>query len=176
VAAVSAPIIMTALMGDEDFAWANRLRIAHFPPERNVVPAHITLFHHLPPGECESIAAQIKTLCRDYAPPAARLDRMLFLGRGSAYHVDSPQLHWLRALIAERLYGQLVPQDQHKPRFHITVQNKVEGHVAKALFAQLETEFAPRPLIINGLALWYYLGGPWEAIGQWRFRGSVRPG
>jgi hypothetical protein len=43
-----APIIISALLGPEDFGWLNDLRRAHFPPERNQLDAHLTLFHHLP--------------------------------------------------------------------------------------------------------------------------------
>ncbi|RZL99804.1 MAG: 2'-5' RNA ligase family protein, partial [Sphingomonas sp.] len=46
----AAPIIVTAVFGAEDFAWADGLRRAHFPPDRNIVPAHLTLFHHLAPS------------------------------------------------------------------------------------------------------------------------------
>ncbi|HEX4873414.1 MAG TPA: 2'-5' RNA ligase family protein, partial [Sphingorhabdus sp.] len=42
----SAPIIITATMGSADQSWANRMRQAHFPPERNFLSAHITMFHH----------------------------------------------------------------------------------------------------------------------------------
>ncbi|MGK3899645.1 hypothetical protein ABI062_15425, partial [Enterococcus faecium] len=56
-----APIIVSALFGDRDFAWLDGLRRAHFPPERNVLPAHLTLFHHLPPSvehELRALLAQ----------------------------------------------------------------------------------------------------------------------
>ena len=36
--------------GREDQAAFDRLRTAHFPPERNQLAAHLTLFHHLPPS------------------------------------------------------------------------------------------------------------------------------
>ena len=61
-AAAPAPIIVTALMGGADFAWADGLRRAHFPPERNWLPAHITLFHHLPPSLLDEVAARLKRL------------------------------------------------------------------------------------------------------------------
>src|ERR1700712_5017184 len=43
-----APLILTLALHGEDQARFDRLRIAHFPPERNLIPAHITMFHHLP--------------------------------------------------------------------------------------------------------------------------------
>src|SRR3546814_19267462 len=72
----------------------------------------------------------------------------------------------------------LVPQDQGRPRFHITVQNKVEPAEAKALADELRRAFRPRPLAIAGLADWHYRGGPWELAVKASFRGcpSVRSG
>ena len=58
----AAPIIVTALLGSADFGWADGLRRAHFPPERNKIPAHISLFHHLPPARLEELMRLMKTL------------------------------------------------------------------------------------------------------------------
>src|SRR3546814_2281729 len=81
------------------------------------------------------------------------------LGRGVAYRVESPELTALRDELAEAFAGLLVPQDQGRPRFHITVQNKVEPAEAKALADELRRAFRPRPLAIAGLAAWHYRGG-----------------
>ncbi len=169
------PIIMTATMGKDDFAWANGLRRAHFPPERNHLPAHITLFHHLPPSSHDEIVALVKTVVRDHGPPRASLLELMLLGRGVAYRIDSPDLLAMRDDITERFAGLLTPQDQQRPKLHITVQNKVEPAAAKALYSRLSGHFEPRPLAIKGLALWFYMDGPWKPIGDWSFRGTVRP-
>jgi len=165
------PIIMTATMGAADFAWADALRRRHFPAERNFIPAHITLFHNLPPQYLAEAREAVKTMAREYPPPAARLSEVMHLGKGVAYRVDSPELLAVREELAERFRGLLVAQDQGRPRLHITVQNKVEPGEAKALFQALATDFEPRPLAIRGIALWHYRGGPWDAIGEWDFRG-----
>ncbi|HKT76092.1 MAG TPA: 2'-5' RNA ligase family protein, partial [Sphingobium sp.] len=59
-------------MGAADCAWAEEQRRAHFPADRNVVPAHVTLFHHLPPSLLPELAGRMKRLCAG-AAPAARL-------------------------------------------------------------------------------------------------------
>ena len=46
---MSGALIVTAAMGAEDFAWLDRQRRAYFPPERNQLSAHLTMFHALPP-------------------------------------------------------------------------------------------------------------------------------
>tara|TARA_R110000868_G_scaffold14689_10_gene68094 strand:+ start:1402 stop:1875 length:474 start_codon:yes stop_codon:yes gene_type:complete len=157
-------------MGAADFAWADGLRRAHFPPERNVLSAHITLFHHLPPSVLGEVSDRLKALCRGPAP-AARLSEVMMLGRGVAYRIDSPELAAMRDELAEAFTGLLTPQDQARPRLHVTVQNKVAPAQAKALAEQLRAEFVPRPFAIAGLAAWHYRGGPWELAMKASFRG-----
>lgn len=166
-----APIIVTARMGNEDQAWANGLRRAHFPPERNFLDAHITLFHHLPPGHLREIKARLAALAAGYPPPTAWLSDVMMLGRGVAYRVESPEMVAIREELAEAFHGLLIPQDQGVPHLHITVQNKVEPKAAKALHLLLANEFEPRQIDISGLEAHYYRGGPWAKIGGWSFRG-----
>lgn len=167
---MSAPIIVTALLGPADFAWADGLRRAHFPPDRNILSAHLTLFHHLPPSALEEVSARLKRLCAG-PPPPARLTEVMLLGRGVAFRVDSPALMAMRDDLADAFAGLLTPQDQARPRLHITVQNKVAPVEAKALAAMLGQDFHPRPLKIVGLAAWHYRGGPWESAMKAMFRG-----
>jgi 2'-5' RNA ligase superfamily len=168
---VTAPIIITAEMGKTDQAWANGLRTRFFPPERNFLDAHITLFHHLPPNHLAEIKSRLAALAAECPPPAAQLTEVMLLGRGVAYRVDSPELLGIRDELANEFRGLLIPQDQARPRLHITVQNKVEPSAAKMLHAQLSASFRPRPLVISALAAYYYRGGPWEHIATWKFRG-----
>lgn len=165
-----APIIVTALMGAADFAWADGLRRAHFPPDRNHLSAHITLFHHLPPASLPDIAHRLKRMAVA-PPPPARLTDVMLLGRGVAFRIESPALMALRDELADAFAGLLTPQDQARPRLHITVQNKVTPDAAKALAAGLRADFRPRPLTIAGLAAWHYRGGPWELAMKAMFRG-----
>lgn len=169
----TAPIIVTALMGTADFTWADGLRRTHFPPERNHIPAHISLFHHLPPTRLDELTRMMRDLATEPAPPA-RLSQVMMLGRGVAYRVESPDLLAMRDHIAHAFAHDLIPQDQGTPRLHITIQNKVEPSVAKALHGALSIDFHPRPLAIAGLAAWFYLGGPWQLAHQVKFRGHRR--
>jgi 2'-5' RNA ligase superfamily len=168
------PIIITAQMGKGDQAWFDALRKAHFPPERNYLSAHITLFHHLPPTHLPEIKARLAAMARENAQPPAMLSEVMMLGRGVAYRIDCPDLMAMRDELAEGFTGLLTPQDQARPRLHITVQNKVEPAEAKALHAELSATFEPRPLSITGLSAYYYRSGPWEPIQNWSFSGSRR--
>ena len=106
---MSYPIIITAEMGKADQAWANGLRRAHFPAERNYLDAHITLFHHLPPSHLSEIKSRLATLASQCPPPAARLSEVMLLGRSVAYRIDSPELLAIRDELAADLQGLLIP-------------------------------------------------------------------
>ena len=167
-----APIIVTALLGPEGFAWANALRREHFPAERNQLPAHLTLFHHLPPSALDGLRRLLSGEARTTVRPAARIVRPMSLGQGVALAVESPGLAAIRARIADAMQGQLMPQDQAAWRPHITIQNKVPPSAARALLLALRAEFRPRPMEISGLALHFYRGGPWEPIADFTFSRS----
>ena len=171
MAELNKPLILTAKMGDADFAWADTLRRLHFPPERNVVSAHITLFHHLPPGALGEIKSSLARLTADHPCPPASLQHIINLGSGVAYQIYSPVLLAMRMELADQFHGLLIAQDQQTPRLHITVQNKVPVKEGKALYEKLSAEFEPRPIAIKGLTLQYYLDGPWQHIKSWPFRG-----
>lgn len=164
------PIIVTAKMGKAEQAWANKLRAAHFPAERNFLDAHITLFYHLPPSMLPEIRARIAAICAENPPPAAHVTDIINLGRGTAFRIDSPALMAMRDAMAQQFTGMLTPQDQARPRLHITVQNKVDPAAGRALQQQLSETFEPRAFALTGLSAYYYRGGPWEAIQSWSFR------
>ncbi len=166
--AVNAPIIVSALFGREDGAELDRLRQAHFPPERNQLAAHLTLFHHLPPDVAPELKRRLTEATRAPAP-RAWLAGLLDLGRGVAFRVESPELEAIRADLADAFGSLLVPQDRAGWRPHVTIQNKVEPREAKALKFALEGGFVRRPLAIAGLASWWYRGGPWEPLSRHMF-------
>ncbi len=166
----SAPIIVSALFGGADHAWLDGLRRAHFPPERNRLAAHLTLFHHLPP----SCAAELRGRLAGAVwgmPPRAEAAGLLNLGRGVAIGSVSPARGGIRADLADAFRGMLTPQDSAGWRPHVTIQNKVEPAVARALLAELEADFRPHDVAIEALACWWYRGGSWELIARYPFRG-----
>jgi hypothetical protein len=170
VSADSAPLIVSALFGARDFTWLDDLRRTHFPPERNQLAAHLTLFHHLPPSVEAELRQRLNEAARA-APPAADAIGVMNLGRGVAIRIRSPALGGIREALAEAFAGLLTPQDCAGWRPHVTIQNKVLPHEARALHASLEGGFASRPVKIEGLAVWRYRGGPWEPVSRHKFRG-----
>jgi hypothetical protein len=134
------------------------------------VPAHLTLFRHLPPS-LEAELRQRLSLYTATPPPRAILAGLIDLGEGTAFRVESEELEDIRYDLAEAFRGMLTPQDMAPWRPHVTIQNKVEPREARRLQAELRAPFQPRPLDISGLASWRYLGGPWEPIRTHAFRG-----
>lgn len=165
-----APLIVSALIGAADFAWLDGLRRAHFPPERNLLPAHLTLFHHLPPSVGPELARRLGEAARGPAP-AATAAAPISLGRGVAIRIETPALAAIRRDLADAFAGLLTPQDASGWRAHVTIQNKVAPEAARALLHELAAGFRPRPVAIAGLAVWRYRGGPWEAVSRHMFRG-----
>lgn len=155
------PLIVSALLGPEDLAWLDALRRAHYPPERNRLPAHLTMFHHLPP----SLAAELKHRLGQavLAPrPRAEAASLIDLGGGVAVRIASPELEEIRADLADAFAGMLTPQDRAGWRPHVTIQNKVPPAEAYALKNRLVSDFRPRRIRVDGLALWSYRDGSWE--------------
>lgn len=169
-----APLIVTATLNAADQRWFDALRREYFPPGRNFLSAHLTLFHHLPPSRTAELLRLLKSLAADHAAPRAMVSDVYSLGRGVAYRVDAPDLLALRARIADWFAADLMPQDQGQPRLHITVQNKVDPAAARALLTHLSLDFRPRPLGIAGFGVHHYRGGPWEPLAQIAFRGKLR--
>ncbi len=164
-----APIIVTALFGRGDQGWFDAQRAAHFPPERNVLQAHCTLFHHLPPSAADELKHRLMQETRGVRAPEARVSGLMSLGRGVAYRIDAPALTQIRARLVEAFAGLLTPQDAGGWRPHVTIQNKVTPSVAKLLLDQLQRDFRPRTVELAGLATWWYRGGPWEPLSRHMF-------
>jgi hypothetical protein len=163
------PLIVTAELG-ADFGWLEDLRQRHFPPERNQLRAHLTMFHAIPP----SAEAELRRILQSFATesqPQARIAGLMNLGGGVAFRIASDELDAIRAEIAARLHGLLTAQDMAGWSAHVTIQNKVPPRDAEALRASIGERYDGRPLDLPALGLHRYLGGPWETLRTFRFRG-----
>jgi hypothetical protein len=91
------------------------------------------------------------------------------LGRGVAYRLAAPEAAALRGTLRACFEGWLTPQDGGHWWPHVTVQNKVAPDVACQTHARLQEEPLPSAVTADGVALWRYLGGPWEAVARFGF-------
>lgn len=167
---MAGPLIVTAELGREDFVWLDDLRRRHYPPERNRLPAHLTMFHAIPPSAQDELRQVLRTAAQ-LPPPRAWVAGIMNLGGGVALRVASDELIAIRAGIAERLHGLLTAQDSAGWSAHVTIQNKVPPREARALIQAVGEQFAQRPVRISGLGLHRYLGGGWETLRTYSFRG-----
>lgn len=164
-----APCIVTLKLDMAAFRRLDTLRQQHFPAERNFLSAHITLFHALPGDQEEAICATLQRQSAVTPVIPLTLPTVRFLGRGVALTVDSPALIELRRQLATPWYDWLSAQDRQRYQPHVTIQNKVLPEVARTLYDQLSQSWTPLRAQGEGLLLWRYHGGPWEAVTEFPF-------
>lgn len=167
---MAGPLIITAEIAPSDLAWLDRLRRSHYPAERNQLPAHLTLFHALPPSAEAEVRSTLARLARQ-RPPRASIGGAIDLGGGVAMRVVSEELDQIRADLAMDFHGLLSAQDALGWRPHITIQNKVASKEARSLKALIDRVFRRCPIGVSGLGLHQYLGGPWKLLALYQFRG-----
>nr|WP_310522618.1 2'-5' RNA ligase family protein [Polymorphobacter sp.] len=166
------PLILTAVLEPAVMARFEALRRAHYPAGLNRVPAHVSMFHHLPGRELEAVRRRLKAVCGQMAPPEVVVTGLKSLGGGVAYRLRSPELEDVRAELADGWDTLLIPQDRAGFQAHVTVQNKVTSGVARATLLTLEAGFAGFSTRALAVGVWRYCDGPWEALGQVAFRGK----
>jgi len=175
---VADPFILTAVLPPDLQGFAEGLRRAHFPPERNHLHAHVTLFHAFAPALLGELTGFLPRIAAEFSAPRGAVKGVMDLGKGTAIALEAPDLLALRALIAEHFRGSLTQQDLHEPRPHITIQNKVTKDEARALQAGLAPVLAAWTgkgrFGFPALALHRYRGGPWEHVKTFPFRGRER--
>jgi hypothetical protein len=167
------PLILTLKLDDATFAYFDDLRRVYFPPERNFLAAHLTMFHHLPGDELEKIKDDAKRVCTEFAEFSLVFPEWRSLGRGVAVRVESQKLMHLRAAFSAIWHEHLKPQDRQKFQPHITVQNKVAPDEARTLLAKLSAESLPPCGTAKGVALWHYLGAKWKLEAEFLFAAPV---
>ncbi|MGI4863673.1 MAG: 2'-5' RNA ligase family protein [Janthinobacterium lividum] len=164
------PLILTLLLDADSQAFFDAQRRRYFPAKINYLGAHLTLFHALPGAEYTTIGAEVATVAASQpAPLPLQVTGLKFMGRGVMYTLENAALPALHRQLQRQWQPWLTPQDQQGLRPHITVQNKVDPAVARALHAELAAGFQPFMAKGTGLALWAYKGGPWELKQRFMF-------
>jgi 2'-5' RNA ligase len=166
----AAPLILTLALDEYSFNFFDEQRRRHFPPTRNFIPAHLTLFHHLPGAHLKKIqdTIQAEVSAREAFP--LDVTGLRSLGRGVAYTLQSDDLNDLRRNLAGEWAHWLTPQDRQKHQPHVTVQNNVDPKDARELQTALSEVFVPFQAHSIGLDLWWYRGGPWGSVTTFKFQ------
>ncbi|WP_430242625.1 2'-5' RNA ligase family protein [Neorhizobium sp. DAR64861/K0K2] len=156
------PLILTARIAQADKAPFDLLRKTHFPPDRNFLDAHLTMFHRLPGEYTDGIVEHLRQVTEAGSSIKAEVSGVRHLGAGVAFTIDSAALQDVRARLKEAFLPWLGPQDMQKWQPHITIQNKVSKDRADRLYQELRATFQPHTIEIKGVDLWKYLDGPWQ--------------
>ena len=166
------PLVLTLKLDSIAFESLNLLRQRHFPPKRNFLLAHVTLFHALPGDQESAIRQTLQTLCQQTSKLSVRFSTLRSLGQGVAIAIESPQLIQVRNQLAQGWNAWLSAQDRQSYRPHVTIQNKVTSDEARRLYEQLSQTWQPIEGSGEGLLLWHYRGGPWELANEFEFTHS----
>lgn len=159
--------VLTLALDDASQQRFESLRQQWFPPERNHIPAHVSLFHTLP--ETDAVASNLLEVATATLQFAVRVDQVRSLGRGVAFFLQSTEAARLHRDLSYRFDGLLSQQDRQGFRPHVVVQNKVEPTVARETLATVQAGFAPWQCQAVGLDYWRYLGGPWQLLQRFPF-------
>ena len=152
--------VLTLRLDPESQTLFDRLRQRHFPPDRNVISAHVTLFHALPNESW--VAQQLAGSAEKQCSFSLAVTGLRSLGKGVAYRLASTTLLHLHSELTRAFQAELIPQDMQRFQPHVVVQNKVTPAAARELLSVLEAQFVPWTVQARGLDLWHYRGGPWE--------------
>ena len=166
-------MILTARLHDQDLAFFDGLRRSHFPPGRNHVTAHLTVFYRVSHWHLSTIRQLLEVVASSHSPMQASTTGIWHLGSGVAFTLDCPELERVRGVSRERFQPWLSPEDKQGWRPHITIQNGVDRARVDGLYAAVTAAFQTRLLSITGLDLWTYRGGPWSAEGSFVFSDGV---
>ena len=166
------PLILTLQLDETAQAFYEDLRRRHFPPERNLIPAHLTLFHHLP-GDAHTHQA-VHEAAQATPPFPLTHPNPRCIGRGVTVFFQPGPISALHAALSTAFEANLIPQDRQRFQPHTVVQNKVDPATARQTLPQLQAI----PLLeahAIGLTLWRYLGGPWERLEDFDFCDAEAP-
>ena len=161
-------LILTLRLDPASQCYFEELRQLHFPPARNLIPAHLTLFHNLP--ETEGVLATLEEIAHGQEQFELEAIGLLNLGRGVAFSLSSQSLQTLHERLCRIFRDHLIPQDRQRFRPHIVIQNKVTPAHARALLAEMQADYSSRTVQALGLDVWRYLNGPWEPVRTYLFR------
>jgi hypothetical protein len=156
------------------------IRNKYFPPERNTLRAHLTLFNALPEGKMtSSIVPLLEEVAAENGPFKIRVKRPFKMGGGFAVNIspsDGPPP--LQNLVGKlqgtwKEEGFLSDQDASKRRIHYTFMNKVtDKQKVDDAFNEFTESWTGDEGVVDGLELWKYSRGKWYWTKKFEFTGT----
>src|SRR4051812_48169173 len=106
------PLILTLALDSVSFVYFNSLRQKHFPPDRNYINAHLTLFHALPSEQ--EIFERVRELSEKANSFKIMVPEPMSIGKGVAFKLESNELLHLHRKLRNEWGTVLTPQDKQK--------------------------------------------------------------
>ncbi|KAF2841805.1 hypothetical protein M501DRAFT_918108, partial [Patellaria atrata CBS 101060] len=154
----------------------DELRLEHFPPQFNHVPAHLILFHTLPHSRLSHIIAKIEDLTQYMSPfritasfPFMLGKRSVVIGLNEGHRQVQKMLGQLKGAWKEFISG----KDRALKTPHWTIQARVRNRdgVMRSL-EEVKARFEGAKGTGEGLTLWRYVtGDQWILEREFPFRG-----
>ena len=170
--ATEAPCLVTLGFDRSTFERLDRLRSRYFPTALNQVPAHLSLFHHLPGDEGEAIDRALSGVANSSPIVPLAFPVVKRTGRGLMLPVEAPGLSAIQARLARAFARWLTPQDRQPFRPHVTIMNKADRDEVEAANVELRTAWSTWTGSGDRLILWRYLGGPWYEVESYALKGE----
>lgn len=161
---VNAALILTAALDDKAFAHFDDLRQRYYPKERNVVPAHVTLFHALPTNHEPRIRDILIHFCDTTPVLPGKATRPRKLNEGVAFELEAEELALLQFKLKEAFGGWCTAQDRLPYKPQVTIANHLPPAEARLLFETMQLRHSPFEVSFMGIEMWRYTGGPWQPI------------
>lgn len=108
------PLVLSARLDPKSQAIFSALRRSHFPKDRSVLDAHLTLFHHLDGAHQDEIRRTLHEIAATQQRLFFDANRVYSLGKGTAVDIECPPLRAIKARLVKGYTGQLTEQG---PRF-----------------------------------------------------------
>lgn len=132
------PIVITLTLDKQTHHFLTSLRKKYFPPHRNHLEAHVTLFHAIPAHRYHEVSQEIQTICSRTAPWEVFVSEPRRMGNSGvmvSVRDRRQSIEWLHRKLLKFLEDgikedrdRLTEQDKkHWGKVaHVTIQNKVE--------------------------------------------------
>ncbi|KAK8869720.1 hypothetical protein IAR55_000288 [Kwoniella newhampshirensis] len=189
------PLILTLRLDKATHKLLTDLRSRYFPPRRNFLTAHVTLFHAIPVHRFDELEQKLDAICKERKGWDVFIGEPEKMGNRGVYlrlrERPSNTTETLRAhLLSDLKRGikedrdKLTNQDlQTMKRPHVTVLNKASGDdeveqcltEVKEVFERMKKDGQKEGQHIGratGFELWEYLGGPWKHVKAYSFQGE----
>jgi hypothetical protein len=155
------PLLFTLELDATNLEKLQTLRDRYF--DRNIVPAHLSLFHHLP--HQSHIIERAANLAKTTTAFPLNFAQIIRLSNGFAVKVESQSnVESLHQQLSASYSQWLTPQDKQKYVPHVTLMNKAPRYEAAIAYAEFSHQWRPWTGVATGILIWEYLGGPWKSV------------